>query len=672
MKHNAKPLILALSGLLLASCGGQPVPTPSYSLSPVPSDSTATGLSYSETPLSSLPETSDSSSEPAPISGLGAKQRTFYQLLVYSFADGAGDDGVGDFKGIVDHLDYLVKLGIGGLWLSPVLDCDSYHAYDVKDYYKINPTYEKGGVTFSKLLEECHKKGIKVLMDMVLNHSSNNCAWYTQHPSWYKSPDAFGGSMKDFNYDNQELRAEIKKVGKYWLEQGADGFRLDAAKWIYNYGGTSSGADDEKNYAWWKEFYTACQAVKPDVYMIGEVLVDNNIKDDRNYYKTGMDSNFNFEMRDVVYDATRYASPNSYVNLLENFQKEIRGYNPNGIEASCLSNHDIGRFYNFNGADYSEAQLALAGFLNVLAPGDSYVYYGEEIGLQGTASGWQDMNYRTPMMFDTEKTNPNNYLYNVPSKSMSSSTKSGKSADVQAQASDSLFAAYAKAINAKNSNPSLYSGVVKKNNNGGNSEVGSFVSTLGNTSLTVVFNCGPSEKHVTFNSDVELKGQMAFAGTFGQSGKTVGMPAYSAIIVNGDQPIAKVEASAPPVTPTSSSGDITIEPDAFGTEVTVEKAGSLTLHVKDTNNWGSMKCYTWVSNVPNTNYTGSWPGSAMTKNSDWYDITLSHGATNVIFTNGSSQTADLYRNNPGEYWFVPEVKSGKVTGNWYTSNPYAA
>lgn len=141
MKHNAKPLILALSGLLLASCGGQPVPTPFISASPVPSGSTATGpSSYSDTSLSSLPETSDSSSEPAPISGLGAKQRTFYQLLVYSFADGDGD-GVGDFKGIVDHLDYLVKLGVGGLWLSPVLDCDSYHAYDVKDYYKINPTY---------------------------------------------------------------------------------------------------------------------------------------------------------------------------------------------------------------------------------------------------------------------------------------------------------------------------------------------------------------------------------------------------------------------------------------------------------------------------------------------------------------------------------------------------
>ena len=477
--------------------------------------------------------------------------------------------------------------------------------------------------------------------------------------------------MKDFNYDNQELRAEIKNVGKYWLQKGVDGFRLDAAKWIYNYGGVTDSADDTKNYAWWKEFYTYCQGVKSDVYMIGEVLVENNIKDDRRYYQTGMDSNFNFEMRDVVYDAARYASPNNYINLLENFQTEIRGYNSKAIEASCLSNHDIGRFYNFNGASYSEAQLALAGFLNILAPGDSYVYYGEEIGLEGTASGWTDMNYRTPMMFESGKTNPEKYFYGVPSKAASSSTKSGKTADAQAKAKDSLYAAYAKAIQAKNRNPILYSGAVAKGGNGGNSEIGSFVVTEGGKSLTVVFNCGPSQKQITMDGSLALVGESAFSGYSAVSGKILAMPAYSVAILDGKPTLVSVASDgtvpseSAPVEPT-----ITATPDAFGSKVTAEKSGKLTLHCYDAANWGSMKCYAWVDG--GSTYLGGWPGAAMTKEEgNWFKIEIDHGASNVIFNNGSSQTVDLYRPEAGEYWFYPKKGGDKMSGDWYKVNPLA-
>ena len=104
-----------------------------------------------------------SSSSSTPSSDLDNRHRTWYQLLVYSFADGSGD-GIGDFKGIVNHLDYLKKLGIGGIWLSPCHEASHYHGYDVKDYYSINSLYEKGGVNFAKLLEECHKRDIRVIM----------------------------------------------------------------------------------------------------------------------------------------------------------------------------------------------------------------------------------------------------------------------------------------------------------------------------------------------------------------------------------------------------------------------------------------------------------------------------------------------------------------------------
>ena len=276
------------------------------------------------------------------IKSLPTKERTFYQLLVYSFADG-NDDGIGDFKGIIDHLDYLVDLGIGGIWLSPILKAKSYHGYDVIDYYAINPDYEvtvgNAKYDLANLLDACHQKGIKVLMDMVLNHSSESCAWVKEHPNWYKIPDAFPGAMKDFDYDNSELRNEIKNVGEYWMGKGVDGFRLDAAKWIYNYGDVYSDADDEKNYVWWNEFYKACQGVNPDVYMVNEVLVDNNLKDDRAYYKTGMDSDLNFELRAYVNKAIN-GTPSSYISHLVEFQDEIRDYNANGIEAGSLSLHD--------------------------------------------------------------------------------------------------------------------------------------------------------------------------------------------------------------------------------------------------------------------------------------------------------------------------------------------
>ena len=114
-------------------------------------------------------------SEAGPTGNADNKHRNYYQLLVYSFAD-SNSDGWGDFKGIADKLDYLQNLGINGLWLSPFLEADDYHGYNVKDYQKVDSRYEVGGYTISKLLEECHKRDIKVLMDLVLNHTSVNHA----------------------------------------------------------------------------------------------------------------------------------------------------------------------------------------------------------------------------------------------------------------------------------------------------------------------------------------------------------------------------------------------------------------------------------------------------------------------------------------------------------------
>ena len=126
-----------------------------------------------------------------------------YQIYPKSFMDSNGD-GIGDFKGIIDHLDYLQDLGVGGLWLSPIHEARSYHAYDVTDYYSVNHRYEVTvngtNYTLDSLVSACHQRGIKVILDLVLNHSDSSCSWYSQHRDWYSGVDAFGGNMKDFNY----------------------------------------------------------------------------------------------------------------------------------------------------------------------------------------------------------------------------------------------------------------------------------------------------------------------------------------------------------------------------------------------------------------------------------------------------------------------------------------
>ncbi|MBQ7250834.1 MAG: starch-binding protein [Bacilli bacterium] len=395
--------------------------------------------------------------------------RTFYQLLVYSFADGNGD-GIGDFKGIIDHLDYLSDLGIGALWLSPVQPADSYHSYDCTDYYAIRSSYEVtvDGVKydFAKLLSACHAKGIKVVMDMVLNHTSSNHVWYSEHRDWYGSDDRFG--FPEFDFDKTVVREAIKDVGKYWLNKGVDGFRLDAAYWVYN-----SGYDrDAKNFAWWQEFSSAMKETNPDCYLVGEVLdYDHDLAFD--YTACGFDSTFDFETTKQTYQAFN-GSASSFAGAVRSDQDKIRAINENAIMARALSNHDIGRFSqqhpdSSDAAYYieNEKQYKAATALNALTPGDAYIYYGDELGLKGTCSdtreGWYyDMNFRTPMPWgDSTRTNSTAYFENFHGQGITTSTTlSGNSIEEDIADPYSTYNVLKKALAIKNGSEVLQKGLV--------------------------------------------------------------------------------------------------------------------------------------------------------------------------------------------------------------------
>ena len=200
--------------------------------------------------------------------------RVFYEIFVGSFADANGD-GKGDLAGILQRLDYLndgnvlseTSLGVQGLWLTPIFASPSYHKYDVTDYYRIDTDF--GSMDDLKaLLDACHERNVKVILDLVLNHTAKNHTWFqtfrdahangdTENPyydyyTWYTEetlpagvtcqpiPGAqgeyyecnFSPDMPELNYDNETVREEMRKVAQFYLDMGVDGFRFDAVKYI--------------------------------------------------------------------------------------------------------------------------------------------------------------------------------------------------------------------------------------------------------------------------------------------------------------------------------------------------------------------------------------------------------------------------------------------------------
>ncbi|MBQ7250670.1 MAG: hypothetical protein IJS37_04940 [Bacilli bacterium] len=487
----------------------------------------------------------------------GTKNGTFYQLLVYSFADGNGD-GVGDFKGIIDHLDYLKNLGISGLWLSPIQKAGSYHGYDILDYYAVNPEYEVtvDGVKYdlAKLITECHNIGIKVILDLVLNHCSYGHPWITEHPSWFTNDPAFDG-MKDFNLNNSQVNAELKKIGKYWLtEYELDGYRLDAVKWLFNSGGMSS-ADDARNINWLTSFYNYCRTeAGRDIFMVGENYTFDS--GELAYYHKPLDSSFNFNAITAASDAYENGNAKGYVTTMTNFYSNVHSQNSNARLANFLSNHDAGRFFLSNPG--VEKYLFMS-YLNLLSPGNSFVYYGDELNLQASvtydntvhSSGYEDFLHRTPMPFATGHTNMGTYLHGFsdsyrPYVSNTSVPLTGGTADSTASEIASFYTAYSEAIRAKNAAPVLYDGVISSNNIADN-RLGSYVASKGGKAATVIFNA--SHDWITLQIDgatTSILGAASFHGRPTLESNILTIAPLSGTVLNGSHTFSVYSGSVDP------------------------------------------------------------------------------------------------------------------------------
>ena len=466
-----------------------------------------------------------------------------YQIMVASFSDSDGD-GFGDIYGIEQKLDYIQNLGVNVLWLTPVQMSDSYHGYDISNYLQVDPKYgsscspaalaNNGVVTsatakadYKSLIDAAHERGMAVVMDLVINHTSTSNEWFinsaqlvedyrgyyqwgnheTQSNSinetkfWYPYGShvysyyaKFGSSMPELNYAFADTRAAVSAVALNWLEFGVDGFRMDAVKHIFldeevtrsstdtivldvsvnaNTGKTQDYSSNlTKNLNFWRELNATIKAEYPNAFFVGENF-DGHAYHVAPYYE-GFDSLFDFysyfNLTSVASSAYRNGNTGSYTAWLASFlgaydssatdkysaakDSQLSGaknlpyngawnlkgvmetnnqYRTGGkksnstdgysmIGGAFTSNHDIARAINrIAGSEFDSNGLSAQGEVNaenydvldslatlyeiteLMLPGCTWIYYGDELGMTGNLQGkkgtdsYADLAYRQPM-----------------------------------------------------------------------------------------------------------------------------------------------------------------------------------------------------------------------------------------------------------------------------------
>jgi maltose alpha-D-glucosyltransferase/alpha-amylase len=392
------------------------------------------------------------------------KDAIFYEVYVRAFYDSNGD-GQGDLPGLIEKLDYLQYLGVTCLWLLPIYSspmCDD--GYDISDYYTIMPEY--GSVAdFKRLVDEAHRRGIRIIADLVLNHTSDRHPWFqaarssrsspyrdyyvwsdsdqkykeariifvdTQKSNWTWDPQAgqyywhrFYPCQPDLNYDNPAVRAEMLNVMKFWLDQGIDGFRADAVPYLFEREGTNCENLPE-THAFLKEMRRFMDEHYPGRILLAEA--NQWPEDVRAYFGDGDEFHmaFHFPVMPRIFMALRLGDVTPIVSILARTP---------AIPAGCqwctfLRNHDeltlemvTDKEREWMWAEYApdprmrlnlgirrrlaplldgqRAKIELAYSLLFTLPGSPILYYGDEIGMGDNI--WLDDRdgVRTPMQWDS-------------------------------------------------------------------------------------------------------------------------------------------------------------------------------------------------------------------------------------------------------------------------------
>ena len=381
--------------------------------------------------------------------------RTTYEVFVNSFCDSDGD-GIGDLRGLLSKLDYINDgdpaggddLGMTGLWLMPVFPSPTYHKYDATDFKGIDPSY--GTLEdLDALLAACHERGMTVILDLAVNHTSTSHPWFQEAARYLRSlppgrdavkeecpyvwyyqfareqyegyvplPDSewyyearFWSEMPDLNLTTGEVRQELKDVIDFWIDRGVDGFRLDAV--------TSYYTDNfQAGIEFTKWITDTAKERNPSAYIVGEAWTDQYSY--AQYYKSGIDSLFDFAFagRDGLISrvVNRTAGLRSFAEAMVQEEELYASMNPYYVNAPFYTNHDMDRGAEFyvggsgaasgneasggSGASGNgKARVKIAEALNLLMTGNAFVYYGEELGMKGAG---RDEARRAPMYWSDD------------------------------------------------------------------------------------------------------------------------------------------------------------------------------------------------------------------------------------------------------------------------------
>jgi alpha-amylase len=479
-----------------------------------------------------------------------------YEIFVQSFADSNGD-GIGDIKGMTGKLDYLQDLGVEGIWLMPINPSPSYHKYDVTDYYGIHPDYGTMD-DFKNFIQQAHKRNIKVVMDMVINHSSNQHPWFkeaaknpnspyreyyvwthkddpqtqqagrptgadsdnTRH--WHKAPGSdylyygyFYDGMPDLNFDSPKLREEMFKVGRFWLKEvGVDGFRLDAARHIF---------PDERphdNHQWWVYFRNEMLKAKPDVYLVGEVWAPADVVAP---YMKGLPALFNFEMSwDILKALNREKGDSLAIKhaTITDFYKKV---NPDFVDATILSNHDQNRVMSTLNGDVNKAKMAASLLLTL--PGSPYLYYGEEIGMTGKKP---DEQIREPFLWEVKAKDKSRTSWVKP---QYSTDKAVAPVARQMKDKNSMYHHYKTLLRLRNTSRALTYGSLEPVSLE-NPSLSAFIRQAENEAVLVVHNLSKSAVTVALPENLKAYNKVAFNNKQGSLQQaSLKLPAYSTLVL---------------------------------------------------------------------------------------------------------------------------------------------
>jgi alpha-amylase len=452
------PLLLAL---LLAGCGRVPVMAPTQE----PAGATAAVIGEPSALYTPTPE-------PEIETPAWFDEAVLYEIFVRSFYDKDGD-GIGDLAGITAKLDYLRELGATAMWLTPIHPSPSYHGYDVTDYFAVNPEFGTQDDMIA-LVQAAHERGMRVIMDLVVNHTSDKHPFFqdawgnpgSKYADWYLWTNedhtayrTFGGyqHMPKLNHGNPEVVAYVLDIARFWLDldddgdyaDGIDGFRCDVAK--------------EVPLTTWQALRQEMRRLNADSFLLGEVW-DTNARNLTKWYDDAFDALFDFPL----YSGLAGNPDESLDSLLAGVQKPdmvtftIIGEDklfPSGYEiARFASNHDTNRVMSDVGGDPARARTAATMILTL--PGTPMIYYGEEIGMRGEkgkGDPYWDEYRREPMDWYAAEAGPGMTTWFKP-KDRNNAPGDGISVEEEASVATSLLSHYQALTALRHTHPALLNG----------------------------------------------------------------------------------------------------------------------------------------------------------------------------------------------------------------------